>query len=199
MMSKKEKIVYAAIECFREKGIEKTKISDIVKSAGIAQGTFYLYFSSKLSVIPAIAEVMVEKMIGAVEEKVQNRSSFLDTFSKIVDAIFDFIKEHHDIQALIYVGLTATEHVKKWESVYQPLYIWMKGFLEEAKNANVIRSCIHVERTSKLFIALVESAAEQMYLYDQTKEEEVYLQKAEVLDFVMHALQNGNKLSIRNE
>ncbi|WP_304362760.1 TetR family transcriptional regulator [Bacillus pseudomycoides] len=188
MMSKKEKIVYAAIECFREKGIEKTKISDIVKSAGIAQGTFYLYFSSKLSVVPAIAEIMVEKMICAVEEKVQASSSFLDTFSQIVDAIFDFTKEYHEIQALIYVGLASTEHIKKWESLYQPLYIWIKRFLEEAKDANVIRNSIHVERTSKLFIALVESAAEQTYLYDHVKEEQADLQKAEVLDFLTHAL-----------
>ncbi|WIY63525.1 TetR family transcriptional regulator [Bacillus arachidis] len=188
MMSKKEKIVYAAIECFREKGIEKTKISDIVKSAGIAQGTFYLYFSSKLSVVPAIAEVMVEKMIRAVEEKTKNSSSFLETFSQIVDAIFDFTKEHYEIQALIYLGLASTEHIKKWESVYQPLYIWIKRFLEEAKEANVVRNSIHVERTSKLFIALVESAAEQIYLYDHAKEEEANLQKAEILDFLTHAL-----------
>lgn len=187
-MSKKEKIVYAAIECFREKGIEKTKISDIVKSAGIAQGTFYLYFSSKLSVVPAIAEVMVEKMIRAVEEKTKNSSSFLETFSQIVDAIFDFTKEHYEIQALIYLGLASTEHIKKWESVYQPLYIWIKRFLEEAKEANVVRNSIHVERTSKLFIALVESAAEQIYLYDHAKEEEANLQKAEILDFLTHAL-----------
>ncbi|WP_139265539.1 TetR family transcriptional regulator [Bacillus sp. 166amftsu] len=188
MMSKKEKIVYAAIECFREKGIEKTKISDIVKSAGIAQGTFYLYFSSKLSVVPAIAEVMVEKMIRAVEEKTKNSSSFFETFSQIVDAIFDFTKEHYEIQALIYLGLASTEHIKKWESVYQPLYIWIKRFLEEAKEANVVRNSIHVERTSKLFIALVESAAEQIYLYDHVKEEEANLQKAEILDFLTHAL-----------
>ncbi|WP_141527910.1 TetR family transcriptional regulator [Bacillus sp. AFS023182] len=188
MMSKKEKIVYAAIECFREKGIEKTKISDIVKSAGIAQGTFYLYFSSKLSVVPAIAEVMIEKMIRAVEEKTKNSSSFFETFSQIVDAIFDFTKEHYEIQALIYLGLASTEHIKKWESVYQPLYIWIKRFLEEAKEANGVRNSIHVERTSKLFIALVESAAEQIYLYDHVKEEEANLQKAEILDFLTHAL-----------
>ncbi|PGZ96231.1 TetR family transcriptional regulator [Bacillus pseudomycoides] len=181
-------MVYAAIECFKEKGIEKTKISDIVKSAGIAQGTFYLYFSSKLSVVPAITEIMVEKMICAVEEKVQASSSFLDTFSQIVDAIFDFTKEHHDMQVLIYISLSSTEHIKKWESLYQPLYIWIKRFLEEAKDANVIRNSIHVERTSKLFIALVESAAEQTYLYDHVKEEQADLQKAEVLDFLTHAL-----------
>ncbi len=57
------------LKCFRKKGVEKTKISDIVKLAGIAQGTFYLYFPSKLSVMPAIAEVMVEKDDTCSERK----------------------------------------------------------------------------------------------------------------------------------
>ena len=63
------------LKCFRKRA-SKTKISDIVKLAGIAQGTFYLYFPSKLSVMPAIAEVMVEKMILAVKEKVQKMYLF---------------------------------------------------------------------------------------------------------------------------
>ena len=63
------------LKCFRKRA-SKTKISDILKLAGIAQGTFYLYFPSKLSVMPAIAEVMVEKMILAVKEKVQKMYLF---------------------------------------------------------------------------------------------------------------------------
>ncbi len=65
------------LKCFRKRALKKTKISDIVKLAGIAQGTFYLYFPSKLSVMPAIAEVMVEKMILAVKEKSAKRCAFL--------------------------------------------------------------------------------------------------------------------------
>lgn len=44
---KYEKILKAAIDVIPEKGLDKTSISDIVKKAGVAQGTFYLYFSSK--------------------------------------------------------------------------------------------------------------------------------------------------------
>ncbi|HDR7793128.1 TPA: TetR family transcriptional regulator [Bacillus luti] len=187
-MNKKEKIVYAAIEVFQEKGVEKTKISDIVKLAGIAQGTFYLYFPSKLSVMPAIAEVMVEKMILAVKEKVQNDVPFSNKVTQVIDAVFGFIAEYREIQALMYAGLASTEHIKEWEAVYEPLYMWLSEFLSEAKEAGEIRDSVHVERTAKLFIALVESAAEQVYLYDHKDEEQVELQKAEVLDFLTHAL-----------
>jgi len=188
MMNKKEKIVYAAIEVFQEKGVEKTKISDIVKLAGIAQGTFYLYFPSKLSVMPAIAEVMVEKMILAVKEKVQKDAPFSSKVEQVIDAVFNFIAEYREIQALMYAGLASTEHIKEWEAVYEPLYIWLSDFLSEAKESGEIRDSVHAERTAKLFIALVESAAEQVYLYDHKDEEQVELQKAAVLDFLTHAL-----------
>nr|WP_277818630.1 TetR family transcriptional regulator [Bacillus sp. TL12] len=187
-MNKKEKIVYAAIEVFQEKGVEKTKISDIVKLAGIAQGTFYLYFPSKLSVMPAIAEVMVAKMIQAVKEKVQNNEPFSKKVMQVIDAVFDFIEENREIQALMYAGLASTEHIKEWEAVYEPLYMWLSQFLSEAKDLGAIRNSIHVERTAKLCIALVESAAEQVYLYDHKQDDQVDLQKAEVLDFLTHAL-----------
>ncbi|MFB6429978.1 MULTISPECIES: TetR family transcriptional regulator [Bacillus] len=188
MMNKKEKIVYAAIEVFQEKGVEKTKISDIVKLAGIAQGTFYLYFPSKLSVMPAIAEVMVEKMILAVKEKVQKDVPFSNKVAQVIDAVFHFIEEYREIQALMYAGLASTEHIKEWEAVYEPLYMWLSEFLSGAKEAGEIRDSVHAERTAKLFIALVESAAEQVYLYDHKDDEQVDLQKAEVLDFLTHAL-----------
>ncbi|HDR7734680.1 TetR family transcriptional regulator [Bacillus cereus] len=188
MMNKKAKIVYAAIEVFQEKGVEKTKISDIVKLAGIAQGTFYLYFPSKLSVMPAIAEVMVEKMILAVKEKVQKDVPFSNKVAQVIDAVFHFIEEYREIQALMYAGLASTEHIKEWEAVYEPLYMWLSEFLSGAKEAGEIRDSVHAERTAKLFIALVESAAEQVYLYDHKDDEQVELQKAEVLDFLTHAL-----------
>ena len=99
-----------------------------MKLAGIAQGTFYLYFPSKLSVMPAIAEVMVEKMILAVKEKVQKRCTFSNKVAQVIDAVFHFIEEYREIQALMYAGLASTEHIKEWEAVYEPLYMWLSEF-----------------------------------------------------------------------
>jgi AcrR family transcriptional regulator len=187
-MDKKEKIIYAAIEVFKEKGIEKTKISDIVKLAGIAQGTFYLYFPSKLSVMPAIAEVLVEREMEAVKAVVDEAASFSVKLTQVVEAIFEFTRDYREILALVYAGLASTEHIKEWETVYQPFYSWISQFLKDAKDAGIIRESLNVERTSKLFIGLVESAAEQIFLYDSHQEIQAKLQKEEVLDFLTHAL-----------
>lgn len=188
MMSKKEAIVHAAIQEFREKGIEKTTVSHIVKAAGIAQGTFYLYFPSKLALMPVIAEEMVEKTMEIVKENIEEDASFEKKIEQLVDAIFLVAKEYNEIQALIYAGLASTEHLKEWETVYAPFYEWISELIKEAVEENVVRKSMNIDRTAKLLIGLVESAAEQVYLYDNTDEEEVRKQKDEVLSFLFHAL-----------
>ncbi|GAE31294.1 TetR/AcrR family transcriptional regulator [Alkalihalobacillus hemicellulosilyticus] len=61
-------IVDAAITRFKEKGFEHTSVSDIVKQAGVAQGTFYLYFKSKNELVPAIAERILTTLFESIQK-----------------------------------------------------------------------------------------------------------------------------------
>lgn len=187
-LGKKTAIIHSAIEVFQEQGIEKTKISDIVKRAGIAQGTFYLYFPSKLSLMPAIAEVMVMKTIEIVKQTVDDEATYPKQFEQMVEAIFEVNKEYYEILAVIYSGLASTEHIREWESVYAPFYEWISEKLEAAKIAGAVRQSIKPDRTAKIIIGLIESTAEQVFLYAQHDESEADRQKEEVLDFMSHAL-----------
>ncbi len=189
-MNKKEKIVQSAIQVFTEKGVEKTTVSHIVKTAGIAQGTFYLYFPSKLSLMPAIAEVMVQLTLKTVIETVDETASFEEQLQQFTDAIFAVNKEHHEIQAMIYSGLASTEHLKEWESVYAPMYQWVSTLIENGQIQKVIRADSHPDQLAKLIIGLTESAAEQIYLYDEEFNQDIRAteQKRETILFLMNAL-----------
>ncbi|SFD33155.1 TetR/AcrR family transcriptional regulator [Clostridium uliginosum] len=48
---KEKQLFSAAYELFLKQGIEKTAINDIVKQAGVAKGTFYLYFKDKYDIL----------------------------------------------------------------------------------------------------------------------------------------------------
>ncbi|WP_042477299.1 TetR family transcriptional regulator [Bacillus ndiopicus] len=187
-MSKKEKIVQAAISVFRENGIAKTKVSDIVKAAGIAQGTFYLYFPSLLSIMPAIAKEMVDKMEEVVEQNVVTDAPFEEQIVQVVDAIFGLVEKNRDIFAVIYAGIAQTEHIKEWESIYAPFYEWMHHFLESAQQQGIIRASFNVKQGAKIVIGLIEFAAEQIFLYDESTEESIQEQKKMLLDFLYNAL-----------
>lgn len=70
---KKEALLYSAFELFTEKGIQNTSISDIVKRAKMAKGTFYLYFKDKYDIrdrlIAGKASVLFEKASMEVEKR----------------------------------------------------------------------------------------------------------------------------------
>lgn len=187
-MAKKDAIVQSAIQLFQTNGIERTKISDIVKEAQIAQGTFYLYFPSKLALMPAIAEEMVKILMKRIKQEVKSEQNVDEKFINIVNSIFMVNKEYSEVLAMIYSGLASTEHLKEWETVYEPCYHWLSNILLEAKNNKEIRQTIDPNRTAKLIIGLVESAAEQVYLYDASEELEIEHQREAVTQFLFHAL-----------
>lgn len=67
---RRAEIVEAARRLFAEKGYSGTSVSEIVKSVGVAQGTFYWYFKSKEEVYHAILYAYAEKVVLDTEELV---------------------------------------------------------------------------------------------------------------------------------
>ena len=47
---KEDSLLNTAFSLFTTKGVSKTSISDIVNNAGVAKGTFYLYFKDKYDI-----------------------------------------------------------------------------------------------------------------------------------------------------
>jgi AcrR family transcriptional regulator len=68
--ARRAEIASAAARVFAERGVAKTAVSDIVKAAGVAQGTFYLYFETKDDVVLAVVNDMAERMLGAISAAV---------------------------------------------------------------------------------------------------------------------------------
>ncbi|MBU4555901.1 MAG: TetR/AcrR family transcriptional regulator [Actinobacteria bacterium] len=65
--ARRAELAAVAAAVFGEKGVANTSVSDIVKAAGVAQGTFYLYFASKDEIILAVVELMADGMVTAIE------------------------------------------------------------------------------------------------------------------------------------
>jgi AcrR family transcriptional regulator len=69
--SRRGDLIAAAAKVFAEKTVARTAVSDIVRAAGVAQGTFYLYFTSKGDVIDAVAEQITDRMTESIERAVK--------------------------------------------------------------------------------------------------------------------------------
>ena len=59
-------ILKAARPVFVEKGYHQTHISDIIEAAGIARGTFYLYFDSKAAIFAELLDLSLDELRSSI-------------------------------------------------------------------------------------------------------------------------------------
>lgn len=60
-------ILRAAVETFSASGYHRTRIADIIKSAGIARGTFYLYFGSKNAIFLELLDTLLDEFLSGID------------------------------------------------------------------------------------------------------------------------------------
>jgi AcrR family transcriptional regulator len=151
-MSTEEKLLSAAIDLMSKKGYHRTTVSDIVKAAGVAQGTFYLYFESK----------------KALFMKLMHRfSSLLENALAAVDLSFEAI---NTTEAL---GLQIRTAIRNVLLVYQDNAVLARIFLREAMGlepdfAELWDSI--VERLAALGALIMERAIERGLLPPQNSQ-----------------------------
>ncbi|WP_024615203.1 TetR/AcrR family transcriptional regulator [Clostridium sp. Ade.TY] len=93
---KKEFDLYnSAYELFKNKGINNTSIDEIVKKAGVAKGTFYLYFKDKYDVVDKLINLKSSMLIKKAYEETQSRNfkEFEDMVFYFIEYIIDYFKE----------------------------------------------------------------------------------------------------------
>lgn len=66
---KRERILKAAVKVFARNGFHATRVSEVAKAAGVADGTIYLYFASKEELLVRLFEDRVEKLLGFMREE----------------------------------------------------------------------------------------------------------------------------------
>lgn len=71
---RRQEILVAARELFVKNGYEQTSINDILKIVGIAKGTFYYYFDSKIEVLESIILDIVEEGARKAEKILKDKS-----------------------------------------------------------------------------------------------------------------------------
>lgn len=97
----------AAFELFTDRGVNKTSIADISERAGIAKGTFYLYFKDKYDIRDKLTAhksgIIFTKAMEALRESgLSEQSGGLDYFKKTFIFIADnIIRQFCEDKALL--------------------------------------------------------------------------------------------------
>ncbi len=100
-------LLAAATSVFAQKGFHETKVSDIVAAAGVAQGTFYLYFKSKNDVffrlISGCCERILDQMrrASAIHQQVTTAEEARENNLDFLVGLFGMLESEQAVLKLI--------------------------------------------------------------------------------------------------
>ena len=105
---KSDALYRSAYDLFIEQGIEKTSISDIAKYAGVAKGTFYLYFTDKYELRDRLIAKITGNLFLAAWQALESSHTpqFEDRTIFIVDYILERMKENKPMLRFISKNLS---------------------------------------------------------------------------------------------
>ena len=81
---KRESLLVSAFSLFTSKGINDTSISDIVKHANMAKGTFYLYFKDKFDIRDKLIASKATQLFRKAAEGIYNEKEIYTLEDKVV-------------------------------------------------------------------------------------------------------------------
>jgi TetR/AcrR family fatty acid metabolism transcriptional regulator len=118
---KRERILQAAISVFAQKGFYDTRVSEIAKAAGVADGTIYLYFENKDDVLISIFQDRIEKLLEILGEVAASDRSIEEKVRKIVGIQLGLLEDQRDLAEVITVNLRQSSRLLKQYAA--PLFI----------------------------------------------------------------------------
>ncbi len=98
-------ILRAATKVFAEKGFFNSKVADIAKQAGIADGTVYLYFKSKDEILHSIFDKAMEEFISEGIREIEHISAPEERLRRIAQLHLERLGADRDMAIVFQVEL----------------------------------------------------------------------------------------------
>lgn len=110
---KRDRILKAAIKVFAKNGFYATRVSEIAKAAGVADGTIYLYFKNKNDVLITIFEDGIQQLLVILREVATSEQPFDERITRIIELQLGLLEDQRDLAEVITVNLRQSSSLLK--------------------------------------------------------------------------------------
>jgi len=112
---KRERILQAAVRVFAKSGFYATRVSEVAKAAGVADGTIYLYFRSKDELLVSLFEDRVERLLAYMEAELPKLDTGPAKLRRVIELQLGLLEGERDLAEVITVTLRqSTKLIKEF-------------------------------------------------------------------------------------
>jgi AcrR family transcriptional regulator len=194
--STKEQLINAAVKIFQQKGFQKTRISDIVSEAGLAQGTFYLYFESKEEIFRQITIAHSSRFVKVFKETEllfggRDSNDIRQNISRFLNKLLEVYKQNINVSELLFREVRG--HGGVFKEVQETFYKSFVKLLQEYMKRDIPAGKFNFEDSETIAIFLLGvflNSTSYFLLMKKQFNTEKLVQK--MTDFMLNGLQLNN-------
>lgn len=170
-----EALLAAAREVLAERGLEAATVAEIVARAGVAQGTFYLYFPSKQAVVFALTEEMNTAVLVAVGRALTLARSLGEGIDQAVAEAFRVMESYRDVLGIVRSRAGGAGISAEWRALDEPFEEVMAGLIRGAQAAGQAHASVNAVICARLLRGLIEQAGYACFVEGAGEQEGAFI------------------------
>ena len=158
---KREAILRAAIGVFAHNGYFNSKVADIAREAGVADGTVYLYFKSKEEILHSIFDRSVEEAIAEARKQLDQISDPKEKLRRIALLHLERLGSDRDLAVVFQVELRgSTKFMEEFSKAGFAEYLALiRTTIEEGQQVGIFRPELNAKVVSKILFGALDEMA----------------------------------------
>ena len=158
---KREAISRAAIRVFANNGYFNSKVADIAREAGVADGTVYLYFKSKEDILHSIFDRSVEEALDAARKRIERVTDPKEKLRRIATLHLERLSADRDLAVVFQVELRgSTKFMEEFSAAGFAEYLALiRSTFEEGQRAGVFRADLNANVVAKILFGALDEMA----------------------------------------
>lgn len=167
---KREAILRAGVKVFADKGYFSSKVADVARVAGIADGTVYLYFKSKEEILHSIFDQAMEKFIAEGKRELARIDSPVDRLKKVAELHLKRLSEDRELAIVFQVELRgSTKFMEEFSATGFHEYLEViRSTIEQGQRAGIFRIDIKAVVCAKVLYGALDEMVTNWILSKKT-------------------------------
>lgn len=158
---KREAILRAAISVFAHNGYFNSKVADIAREAGVADGTVYLYFKSKEEILHSIFDRSVDRAVADARKEIENISDPREKLRRIAHLHLERLGDDRDLAVVFQVELRgSTKFMEEFSAAGFAEYLALiRATFAEGQEAGLFRPDLNAKVVAKILFGALDEMA----------------------------------------
>jgi TetR/AcrR family fatty acid metabolism transcriptional regulator len=158
---KREAILRAAINVFARNGYFNSKVADVAKEAGVADGTVYLYFKSKEEILHSIFDKKMEGAIAEGRKQLLGIDDPREKLRRIAYLHLEGLGADRNLAIVFQVELRgSTKFMEEFSAAGFAEYLSLiREAIEEGQRKKIFRAELNAKVTAKILFGALDEMA----------------------------------------